>query len=548
MNGLFFEVAPAIAAPSPNRTDIACFVGFVARRRGRALPRELRAWLAAAGWTGGGPYARAPGEVESLTQIPIPVESWDMFDRLFAWDERPLDGRATCATYLGAAVRSFFANGGRRCYVVRAGDPWRYSDPASASDADRRAAQRRARVRALVPGFSDRGEPEFAVDPTDPRTWRGIVHLHGLPDVSFLCLPDLPDACGVEPEPIRTAREVPQAPEVFTECSVADTAMQFEDKATARYSAPRCDSHGYGPWRFAVGLVRDFLARYRRDALFVGALPLPVADARRPGHAGALYAEADLLRFLERAGVLTVRPAGDELRRTTSSAFVQLAYPWLRTRVSGDLPEQLEAPDGTLAGMLAANALARGTFHSAAGLPAPEIYDTEPRISWGGPTPPEAPKSPLAELGERLCLVAPTPTGWVLYSDVTTAADSTHRPGGVSRLVGAVLRAARRVGEDALFEPSGPRLWQRVQRAMEDLMTAFWREGALNGASAEDAFEVRCDRTTMTQNDIDNGRVVARVAFTPAASVERITVTLMLAPGSVPVAGLGQSATQGVAA
>ena len=118
MNGLSFELAPPAPAPDPNRVDIACFVGYVARRA-TPLPAAVRAALAEARWTDG-PYARPQPELEALLQLPVVVESWNAFDTLFAWDARPVGvGGRTCASYLGAAVRSFFANGGRRAVIVR---------------------------------------------------------------------------------------------------------------------------------------------------------------------------------------------------------------------------------------------------------------------------------------------------------------------------------------------------------------------------------------------------------------------------------------------
>jgi phage tail sheath protein FI len=83
-----------------------------------------------------------------------------------------------------------------------------------------------------------------------------------------------------------------------------------------------------------------------------------------------------------------------------------------------------------------------------------------------------------------------------------------------------------------MFEANGPQLWARVKRSIEDLLTDFWREGGLRGASTADAFDVRCDRSTMTQNDIDNGRIIAQIAVVPAAAVERMVVVLALDAGS----------------
>ncbi|MGA7488687.1 MAG: hypothetical protein WBW74_17340, partial [Xanthobacteraceae bacterium] len=116
--GIVFETAAPPVRPAPNRADIACFIGFVGRRRGAPLPQAVRDELAAAGWIAG-PWQRGEEAIESALQLPIPVESWDVFDYLYAWDERPLRARGVtvCATYLGAAVRSFFARGGRRALI-----------------------------------------------------------------------------------------------------------------------------------------------------------------------------------------------------------------------------------------------------------------------------------------------------------------------------------------------------------------------------------------------------------------------------------------------
>ncbi len=96
-----------------------------------------------------------------------------------------------------------------------------------------------------------------------------------------------------------------------------------------------------------------------------------------------------------------------------------------------------------------------------------------------------------------------------------------------------LLRAARLRGQGVLFDGNGPATWNRLQRSFEDLLKGFWRAGALSGATPQEAFSVRCDRSTMTQNDIDNGRLVTEITVWPAHSIERITVVLALASAGV---------------
>jgi phage tail sheath protein FI len=56
----------------------------------------------------------------------------------------------------------------------------------------------------------------------------------------------------------------------------------------------------------------------------------------------------------------------------------------------------------------------------------------------------------------------------------------------------------------------------------------LWNQGALEGRTRADAFEVHCDETTMTNADIDAGRVICRIGFTAAYPIERIVVSLLL--------------------
>ena len=72
----------------------------------------------------------------------------------------------------------------------------------------------------------------------------------------------------------------------------------------------------------------------------------------------------------------------------------------------------------------------------------------------------------------------------------------------------------------AVFEPNDEPLWASVQRSVSDFLLAEWQSGALKGATPEEAFFVRCDRTTMTQQDIDNGRLVALIGVAPVRPAE----------------------------
>jgi uncharacterized protein len=62
-----------------------------------------------------------------------------------------------------------------------------------------------------------------------------------------------------------------------------------------------------------------------------------------------------------------------------------------------------------------------------------------------------------------------------------------------------------------VFEPNTPETWTRVTDSISSFLNTQWREGALFGRRAEDAYFVRCDETTMTADDIQNGRLICHI-------------------------------------
>jgi phage tail sheath protein FI len=72
----------------------------------------------------------------------------------------------------------------------------------------------------------------------------------------------------------------------------------------------------------------------------------------------------------------------------------------------------------------------------------------------------------------------------------------------------------------AVFEPNNERLWASIKQTIEDFLLTVWRTGALMGTRPEEAYFVRVDRTTMTQNDLDNGRLICLIGVAPTYPAE----------------------------
>jgi hypothetical protein len=77
-----------------------------------------------------------------------------------------------------------------------------------------------------------------------------------------------------------------------------------------------------------------------------------------------------------------------------------------------------------------------------------------------------------------------------------------------------------------VFEPNDEPLWARVRQSITNFLVRVWRDGALMGAKQEEAFFVRCDRTTMTQDDIDNGRLIILVGIAPVKPAEFVIIRI----------------------
>jgi phage tail sheath protein FI len=71
-----------------------------------------------------------------------------------------------------------------------------------------------------------------------------------------------------------------------------------------------------------------------------------------------------------------------------------------------------------------------------------------------------------------------------------------------------------------VFEPNDEPLWALVRQTVSNFLTAVWRSGALAGATADEAFFVACDRSTMTDDDIANGRLICVIGVAPVFPAE----------------------------
>jgi phage tail sheath protein FI len=201
-----------------------------------------------------------------------------------------------------------------------------------------------------------------------------------------------------------------------------------------------------------------------------------------------------------------------DFRGRFDSTRAALYYPWLR--VFDPLTEQpiLVPPSGHVAGVYARNDIDRGV-HKA---PANEIVRLADGLELVLNT---AQQEVLNPLGIN-CLRFFEGRGYRIWGARTASSDPEWKYLNVRRYFAFLERSIERGTQWAVFENNGDALWANVRRTIEDFLFNEWRQHHLLGTKPGEAYFVRCDRSTMTQNDLDNGRLVCLIGVAPLRPAE----------------------------
>ena len=105
----------------------------------------------------------------------------------------------------------------------------------------------------------------------------------------------------------------------------------------------------------------------------------------------------------------------------------------------------------------------------------------------------------------------------------------------VRRLATMITRSIGQGTRWVVFEPNDEPLWAAVRRDAGAFLSTAWRDGALRGATEDEAYFVRCGRDTMTQADIDAGRVILMIGFAPLRPSEFVIVRITQSAGGTRV-------------
>jgi uncharacterized protein len=102
--------------------------------------------------------------------------------------------------------------------------------------------------------------------------------------------------------------------------------------------------------------------------------------------------------------------------------------------------------------------------------------------------------------------------------------DSAWKYLNVRRLCNFIEASLAQGTQYAGFEPNDEKLWAKISQNITGFLLPLWRAGALLGSKQEEAFFVKCDRTTMTQDDLDDGRLIILIGVAPIKPAEFVII------------------------
>src|SRR5947209_5048112 len=194
----------------------------------------------------------------------------------------------------------------------------------------------------------------------------------------------------------------------------------------------------------------------------------------------------------------------------SSGDYGAVYFPWIYASDpigSGRNPRILLPPSGFVAGIYARTDNSRGVFKAPAGLDAGVSGALSPYVTVS-----DVEQDQLNPVMVNAIRITPS-SGLVVWGSRTFSSDSSWRYVPVRRMA-IFLRVSIYYGiQWAVFQPNDETLWSSLRLNIRAFMQTQFRAGAFQGSTPDAAFFVKCDSSTTTQTDIDNGVVNILVGF-----------------------------------
>jgi uncharacterized protein len=230
---------------------------------------------------------------------------------------------------------------------------------------------------------------------------------------------------------------------------------------------------------------------------------------------GALIAHCELLK--DRFAVLDA-PRGLSVqgvlafRSSLDSKYAALYHPWLKVTDPLTDKEVVVPPAGHMAGVYAFVDVDRGVHKAPANVVIQQIVGFDDDIN-------TREQDLLNPVGINALREFPN-RGRRVWGARTISSTPEWRYLNVRRLFIFIEKSIKQGTQWVVFEPNAEPLWALVTQAVTNFLDTVWRTGALEGTKQAEAFFVRCDRSTMTEDDISNGRLIVMIGIAPVRPAE----------------------------
>ena len=467
---------------------------------------------------------------------PVQINSYADFERSF--------GGLWRASTVGHAVQHFFANGGSQALVVRVATRGGGSAAAAATiDLGGGNTLRAANVgtwgRNLVVTVD-----HHTKDENDAIPDTNLFNLTVLDDPDKKLDSDKRGGSGARESFRNVSRDI-ASPRFVTKILEQQSNLVRVTGVGAARPAPAAVAAGAVSGNDGTDLVANDLVGAANDAAKTGIYALRKADLfnllcippltpATPDN-GIAPVWSDGAKFCKdrRALLLVDGPAtwtvataaaGISAFSAVERSYAALYFPRVR------IPDPLQdnnladfAPCGVVAGIMSRTDAERGVWKAPAGIEAGLRGVLGQSINGTPGTLTDAENGTLNPLGIN-CLRSLPNIGHVVWGartlDGADALASQWKYVPVRRLALYIEESLFRGTQWVVFEPNDDKLWARVIDTIRLFLRSQWRLGALFGRTEQEAFFITCDRTTMTQDDILNGRLICEIGIAPVRPAE----------------------------
>ncbi|MHA6485329.1 phage tail sheath subtilisin-like domain-containing protein [Paenibacillus sp. strain BS8-2] len=206
------------------------------------------------------------------------------------------------------------------------------------------------------------------------------------------------------------------------------------------------------------------------------------------------------------------------------SSYCALYNPWLQVFDPLDKRNIFIPPSGTIAGVFSRSDSTRGVQKAPANETLRGVVGLDVQYNNGE-------QDILNPAGVNL-IRAFTGQGIRVWGARTASSNPLWKYINVRRLFIFLESSIKNGSNWVVFEPNTEQLWARVQRTIDAFLTRVWRDGALAGTSPSEAFYINIGRDTMTQDDIDNGRLICVIGVAPVKPAEFVVFRMTQKTGS----------------